>query len=115
MLEEQQNSESQFEFFEIAETNEISSGERLFLEIDEKQVIVFNIEGHYFAIDDECSHDRGSLGDAAVEACHITCPRHGAKFDIKPGKALSLPAVKDIASYPIRIRDNKVEIGLRKS
>ena len=100
------------EFVEVASTDEIPIGGRLLLEIDDEQVVVFNIAGDYFAIADLCSHDEGPLGDGNVENIYeISCPRHGAHFDIKTGKALTFPAVVDIPAYPIRVIDGKVELG----
>jgi 3-phenylpropionate/trans-cinnamate dioxygenase ferredoxin subunit len=100
------------EFIEVASQDELEDGERLFIEVDEIQIVLFKIAGEYFAIGDVCSHDDGPLGDGTVEEFNVTCPRHGAKFDIRNGKALSLPAIVDIPAYPIRIVDNRIEIGL---
>ena len=100
-----------FEYIEIGLSEEVSEGERLFLEVDEKQLVVFRKNNQIYAIDDICSHDDGPLGEGELEGYKIVCPRHGARFDIRTGKAVSLPAVVDICSYPARIRGGKIEIG----
>jgi 3-phenylpropionate/trans-cinnamate dioxygenase ferredoxin subunit len=100
------------EFIEVASEDDVQNGDRLFLEIDEQLLVVFKIAGEYFAIADLCSHDDGPLGDGELESMEIICPRHGARFDLRSGKALSLPAVVDIPAYPVRVKDGKVEIGL---
>ena len=100
------------EFIEVASQDELDDGERLFIEVDEIQIVLFKIAGNYFAIGDVCSHDDGPLGDGNVEEFNVTCPRHGAQFDVRTGKALSLPAIVDIPAYPVRIQDNGIEIGL---
>jgi 3-phenylpropionate/trans-cinnamate dioxygenase ferredoxin subunit len=102
----------QFEFVAVAGVNEIGSGERIFVDVDEFSLVVFNIAGKFFAIADLCSHDDGPLGDGEIEDHAVICPRHGARFDLRNGKALSLPAVVDIPAYPVRVRDGQVEVGL---
>lgn len=100
------------EFIEIASEDEIQIGERLHIEIDGLPLVVFNIGGEFYAIADLCSHDDGPLGDGELENMEIVCPRHGARFDLRSGKALTLPAVVDIPAYPVRVKDSKIEIGL---
>ena len=100
------------EFIEVASQDELDDGERLFIEVDEIQIVLYKIAGNYFAIGDVCSHDDGPLGDGNVEEFNVTCPRHGAHFDIRTGKALSLPAIVDIQAYPVRVQGNNIEIGL---
>lgn len=105
---------NEYEFVEIGSADEIDNGERLFVEIDEIAIVVFNILGELFAIGDLCSHDDGPLGDGEVIDYQIVCPRHGAKFDVRSGKVLSLPAVVDIPSYPVRVVNGQIEIGLSR-
>ena len=105
---------SECEFFEIAAAADVPNGERLFVEIDEVYLVLFNIGGQIFAIEDVCSHDDGPLGDGDLDRYEVACPRHGARFDVRTGKALTLPAVKDISAYPVKIVDGKVQVGLPK-
>jgi 3-phenylpropionate/trans-cinnamate dioxygenase ferredoxin subunit len=102
------------EFVSIAAENEIADGERLFVEIDGLPIVVFKIAGQLFAIADVCSHDDGPVGDGELDEYEITCPRHGASFDIRTGKVISLPAIVDIPAYPTRVVDGQVELGLPK-
>jgi 3-phenylpropionate/trans-cinnamate dioxygenase ferredoxin component len=103
---------AQVDFIQIAPLADVPNGERLFVEIDEKKIVIFNIGGNIYAIGDVCSHDGGPLGDGEVEGMDVICPRHGARFDIKTGQALLLPAVEDIPAYPVRIKDGMIEIGV---
>lgn len=105
---------AEISYYPICSTDDLPPGERLFIEIGEDPVVVFNIAGDYYAIADVCTHDDGPLGDGDVEDHEIVCPRHGARFDIKTGEVLTLPAVKGVASYPIRLKDNMVEIGVQE-
>lgn len=100
------------EFIPVATQEEIPPGERLFVEIDAIPIVVFNIAGQLFAIADICSHDDNPLGDGNLDGYEVSCPRHGAEFDVRTGKALSLPAVEDIPAYPVRVVDGQIEIGL---
>ncbi|MBK8615779.1 MAG: non-heme iron oxygenase ferredoxin subunit [Anaerolineales bacterium] len=106
--------ESKIDFVEIAPASELPNGERLFVELGDKPVVIFNIAGQYFAIGDICTHDDGPLGDGVLEGDNIVCPRHGAEFDIKTGKAMAMPAVIDIPAYPVQIRDGTIFVGILK-
>ena len=104
--------ESNIEFVEIAPASELPNGERLFLELGDNAIVIFNIAGQLFAIGDICSHDDGPLGDGELEGFNIVCPRHGAEFDVKTGKAVQLPAVVDIPAYPVRVVDGTIQVGI---
>jgi 3-phenylpropionate/trans-cinnamate dioxygenase ferredoxin subunit len=113
MLQENQNFNlDDYQFYQVGEADELSPGGRIYIEAGNLAVIIFNIEGGYFAIQDTCTHDNGPLGDGEVEDHCVVCPRHGARFDIRTGKALSLPAIRNIATFPVRIVDGIIEIGL---
>ena len=102
----------QLEFVTVASVDELPNGERILIDIDGEPIAVFNIAGEYFAIMDVCSHDDGPVAEGEVSGFEITCPRHGAHFDIRDGKALTLPAVVDIPAYPVRVSGDEVQIGL---
>ena len=102
----------QCEYVPIAQVEDVSDGQRLFVEIDDRPIVVFNIAGQFFAIGDVCSHDDGPVGEGEIEGYAVVCPRHGARFDIRTGKVLSLPAFIDIPAYPVRIVDGEIEIGV---
>ena len=103
---------SSYEFVPVAETAELPSGQRIFIEVDSEPIVVFNIAGSLFAIGDVCTHDDGPLGEGELSGFQIICPRHGARFDVRNGKVLSLPAVVDTPSYPVRVVDGWIEIGI---
>lgn len=104
--------ESKCTYVEIAPVGELPNGERIFVSIGDKDIVIFNLNGSLYAIADVCSHDDGPLGDGEIIGTEVACPRHGARFDMETGKALSLPAVEDIPAYPVRVIDEKIEIGL---
>jgi 3-phenylpropionate/trans-cinnamate dioxygenase ferredoxin subunit len=104
--------QEKYEFIPVGTVEELKDGERLFLEIDGKPIVIINIDSDYYAIGDVCSHDDGPVGEGNIEGYEIICPRHGARFDIRTGKALALPAFVDIPAYPVRIAGDQIEIGL---
>lgn len=107
--------ESKIEYVEIAPVSELPSGERLFVEVADKPIVIFNIAGQFFAIGDVCTHDEGPLGDGTLEGFNIVCPRHGAEFDVRTGKVLELPAVVDIPAYPVKVVDGMIQLGIPKA
>ncbi len=100
------------EYYPIAPVSALPPGERLFIEIGERYIVIFNIAGEFYAIGDVCSHDEGPVGDGELEGTDVICPRHGARFDVRSGKVLSLPAVVDIPAYPVRVVDDEIQIGV---
>ena len=106
--------ETKLDFLEIAPVAELPNGERLFVDLGDKPIVIFNIAGQLFAIGDVCTHDDGPLGDGVMEDHNIVCPRHGAEFDVRTGKVMSMPAVVDIPAYPVQIRDGNIFVGLPK-
>lgn len=100
------------EFVEIAPASELPNGERLFVEVEGRSIVIFNIAGQLFAIGDICSHDNGPVGEGDLEGFNVVCPRHGGEFDIRTGKAVQLPVVEDIPAYPVQIREGNIHIGL---
>ncbi len=102
----------QCEFVEVGSADDLPNGERLFVQIDDLAIVVFNIGGELYAIGDVCSHDEGPVGDGELDGYEVTCPRHGAIFDVRSGKVLALPAVLDIPAYPVRVENGQIEVGL---
>ena len=106
--------ESEVEFLEIAPSSELPDGERLFVEIGGKPIVIFKIANQYFSIADVCSHDDGPVGEGKLEGYSITCPRHGAQFDVRTGKVIQMPAVVDIPAYPVRVIEGMIYLGFPK-
>ncbi len=78
--------------------------------LGDREIALYNVDGTYYATDDVCTHDEASLADGELFGCIVECPLHGARFDIRTGKALSLPAVYPVRTYPTRISDAGVEV-----
>jgi 3-phenylpropionate/trans-cinnamate dioxygenase ferredoxin subunit len=69
---------------------------------------VYRVEGELYALEDRCSHDDGPLCEGEREGFEVICPRHGARFDIRTGSVLALPATEDVEAFPVVVRDGEV-------
>ena len=98
------------EWTNVAKAAELAPGEYRVVDVDDVMVAVFNIAGAFHAIEDCCTHDRLCLTGGAIEGEEITCPHHGARFNIKTGKALSPPAYEDVPVFPVRVVDGVVQV-----
>jgi 3-phenylpropionate/trans-cinnamate dioxygenase ferredoxin component len=106
---------SKLEYVELAPETDLPAGERLFVEVEGRAIVLFNLAGKLFAIGDVCTHDNGPLGDGEVDGDEVVCPRHGARFDVRTGKATSLPATVDIPAYPVRVVEGMIQIGIPRA
>ena len=104
--------DKEFQFVEIIDKSELAEGERILVEIDDLSIMIFNVDNQIYAVGNTCTHDDGPLADGELEGFDLICPRHGAKFDIRTGKVLTFPAAKDIPSYPVKIVDNVIQVGI---
>lgn len=95
-------------FVKVANVGEIGPGERLWVDFGEETVIVFNVGGLFYCIADLCTHDDGPLEDGEVVGHEVECPRHGARFDVRTGKALCLPAVAPVPTYRVKVEEGGV-------
>ncbi len=75
-----------------------------------KQIAVFNIGGKYYAIDDACTHASGPLSEGECNANIVTCPWHGATFDITTGKATGAPAFEDLRTYEVKVEGEEIKV-----
>ena len=94
----------------VASAEELAPGGFRIVDVDGAQVVVFNLDGQYYAIEDVCTHDGGQLTGGYIEGDQIVCPRHGARFCIRTGEALSPPAYEPTATFPVRVEDGMVQV-----
>ncbi|MEZ5100354.1 MAG: non-heme iron oxygenase ferredoxin subunit [Thermoleophilia bacterium] len=82
--------------------------------VGDLEIAVFNADGQLYAIEDRCTHDDGPLadGDFDPDSCIVSCPRHGAQFDVRTGKALTLPAYVPVDTFPVRVVDGVVRVDV---
>ena len=94
----------------VANELDLAPGTATVVEAGGKRIALCNTGDSFHAIDDLCSHDGGPLDQGKLLGNRIECPRHGAQFDVTTGKALTLPAIRPIKTYPTRIEDGAVEV-----
>jgi metal-sulfur cluster biosynthetic enzyme/nitrite reductase/ring-hydroxylating ferredoxin subunit len=100
------------EFIRVADVSEVSDPGKLLVEVEGEVIALFHVEGRFYAIDDVCTHDGGPLVDGELVGYKIACPRHGAKFDIRTGSALSMPAVRPTRAHAVKVDAGGVWVAL---
>jgi 3-phenylpropionate/trans-cinnamate dioxygenase ferredoxin component len=96
--------------YRVAKTTDIGPGGAKAFHIDDVDVLVCNVAGTFYAIEDVCTHDGGRLDQGQVEGKIVMCPRHGATFDVTTGEALTLPAVMPVMTFAVRVDGDDVVV-----
>jgi 3-phenylpropionate/trans-cinnamate dioxygenase ferredoxin component len=96
----------------VARKSAIAPGTTLRVVVDDVPVLLCNVAGELYAVEDICTHDGGELDGGEFDGCRIMCPRHGALFDVTTGKALTLPAVSPLPTYPVTVDGDDVSIDV---
>ena len=99
-------------YVKVAKTSDIPVGSVKVLEVGDRHVAVCNVEGEFYAIDDVCTHDGGSLDQGELEGFEIECPRHMARFDVRNGDVTALPAVIPVDTFPVRVEGDDIELDV---
>ena len=100
------------EFVKVAKIGEVALGEGKVVEAGGKRIAIFNIDGTFYAIDDTCTHRGGPLSEGMVAGTEVTCPWHGAVFDVTSGSVLGAPAPRDVAHYSVRVEGEYIEVEI---
>jgi 3-phenylpropionate/trans-cinnamate dioxygenase ferredoxin subunit len=97
---------------EVCPVDELPPGSMKLVPAGAVMLGVFNVDGELYAIEDRCSHDDGPLveGDWEPEEAVVICPRHGSRFDIRTGRALTLPAYLPVETFPVRVENGMVTV-----
>ncbi len=98
-------------FVTVAKVGEITEGGVKVAYVDGIAVAVFLVGGEYFALEDVCTHDGGPLAEGSLEDHVIECPRHGARFDIRTGAVVALPATSPVPTYAVRLQGDDIQVG----
>jgi 3-phenylpropionate/trans-cinnamate dioxygenase ferredoxin subunit len=102
------------DFVTVIRAADLKPGQVQVFEVDEEFVAVANIDGHFCAFADVCTHDNGPLVEGELEGQVVTCPRHGARFDVCTGEVLSLPAVVPLPTYEARVVNDEVQVRVEE-
>jgi len=98
-------------FVRVAAVTDVPDPGRMLVEVDGDVVALFHVDGRFYCIDDVCTHDGGPLVDGELSGFKVACPRHGAKFDIRTGAALSMPAVRATRAHAVKVEDGGVWVA----
>jgi 3-phenylpropionate/trans-cinnamate dioxygenase ferredoxin subunit len=96
------------EFEKVAEINEVPPGGRKPILVDDLPALLIRVDDAYYALEDICTHDGQPLADGPIAGCEITCPRHGARFDVRTGAALCMPATEPITTFETETRTDGI-------
>ena len=99
-------------FTVVTEAKHIAEKSFSCFELDGTALVICRFRGEYFALENQCSHAQSSFDDGRLRAYSLTCPLHGASFDIRDGSATGLPARLPIRSFPVRVIDGMIEVDL---
>jgi 3-phenylpropionate/trans-cinnamate dioxygenase ferredoxin component len=94
----------------VGSVREFPDGEVRVVLAGSRRVAIGNVDGELFAFEDVCTHDDGPLGDGELVDHQVECPRHGARFDIRTGRAVRLPAIKGVATYTVSVEGDDVYV-----
>ncbi len=100
------------EFFKAADLADLEDDGLYPVEVDGEPICLAKVNNQLYAFTDNCTHISGPLNQGELEGCVLTCPWHLAQFDVRTGEVLRGPARQAIATYPVKIEDNTVLVGL---
>ena len=97
----------------VAKKGEIPDGGLKYVEVQGKPIVLCRVGDEFYAVGNLCTHDGGPLSGGELDDHAIECPRHGARFDIRTGKVLCLPAAVPIPAYPVRVEGDEIQVAVR--
>lgn len=96
----------------VARLADVPEGRAITIQIGTKRLALARVGGTVYAIDDVCTHDGGPLGEGILDGYSIECPRHGATFDVRTGRATRLPAVAPVKTYQVRVEGDDIQVAV---
>ena len=100
------------EFVKVAKTDEVAPGQARLVDVGSKEIALFNVAGVFHAIDNNCTHVGGPLCEGEINGVEVTCPWHGATFDVTSGQVLGPPAAEPVSRYNLRVEGPDIEIEI---
>jgi|SRR5215475_5130492 len=94
----------------VAVTSDLPPGKSTAFDVETQRIALFNIDGVYYAVEDTCPHAGGPLSEGIVEGCKVTCPWHGADFDLKTGEVLGPPAFEGVKTFKVMVEGNDIKV-----
>ena len=100
------------EYISVAKSDALAPGTCMRVIIEGHKIALYNVEGTIYATDDTCSHAEASLSEGCLRGDEIECPKHGARFNVKTGQALCLPAWAPIATFAVKVEDGEIKVAI---
>jgi len=107
------------DYVRVAGTSEIPTGRMKMVKFLDREILIANVNGNYYAIDNKCTHQNGDLSQGVLEGNVVTCPKHKSQFDVTTGKVVSLPKVgffhpkiHDAPSYLVKVENDNILINI---
>ena len=102
------------DYQKVAQMSELSPGESKLVMIGEERILLSNVDGNYFAIDETCPHAGGSLSEGLIDGIEVECPLHGSRFNLKTGGATAPPADERVNRYSVKLEEGYVLVGMEE-
>ena len=107
------------DFKEVAQVNQISPGTMQSFKVGDRQILIANLDGKFYALNNICPHAGGDLSKGKLEGKTVTCPNHGSKFDVTTGICTSGPKIgffklkaKDASAHELKLEGNSIKIAI---
>jgi 3-phenylpropionate/trans-cinnamate dioxygenase ferredoxin subunit len=99
------------DWIDVVAESALANGEHVLVDVDGTDVAIFKIDDQLYAIEDVCTHDGAEIASGELDGDEIVCPRHGARFCVKTGAVRCAPAYEDVATFPVRIVDGRIQVA----
>lgn len=102
-------------FVKVARVADLAVGKMMRVAVGRRRILLANVEGHFYAVDDTCTHEDASLATGSLRGAFVKCPLHGSRFDLRTGQAMEEPAQVDLQTYAVRVRDESIFVELKET
>jgi 3-phenylpropionate/trans-cinnamate dioxygenase ferredoxin subunit len=105
------------DFVPAARVSDVPDPGSMLVDVNDRLIVLIHAAGHWYALDDVCTHDGGPLSDGPLDAAEgtIACPRHGAKFDVRTGAAVTMPATKPTTAHAVQVDGDRVLVKINEA
>ena len=100
------------EFVKAIAKADLTAGHGVMVELQGKKIAIFNVDETFYAVDDTCTHVGGPLSEGKLDGTRVTCPWHGATFDVKTGTVHGPPASDGVHSYELKFEGEDVLVNV---
>ncbi|MGB5707539.1 MAG: non-heme iron oxygenase ferredoxin subunit [Arenicellales bacterium] len=98
------------EWVNVVAVGDLNPGEHMLVEVEDADIVLINLDGEFYAIEDVCTHDGSEISSGCLIDGSIECPRHGARFDIRTGEVTAPPAYEPIDTFPVQVVEGVVQV-----